>query len=110
VFVTGRLVIQGSNATIQIPTGKQTVIVGREDPVSGIFPEIDLEAHDGMNAGVGRQHAKITAQGGQILLEDLGSVNGTFINKQKVLPSQPKPLNNGDELRFGKLVINYYSS
>jgi hypothetical protein len=107
---TGRLVVQGTNASIPIPAGKPTMIIGREDPVSSIFPDIDLDPYGGHDAGVGRQHAKLLAQGGQILLEDNNSVNGTWVNRQKLPPNQPRPLNNGDELRLGKLILNYYTS
>lgn len=110
VFVTGRLVIQGSNASLSFPAGKAEIIIGREDPVSSIFPDIDLELHGGQDAGVGRKHARLTSQSGQVYVDDLNSVNGTFINKQKVIPGQPRPVNNGDELRFGKVAANYYTS
>ena len=36
--IPGRLVIQSLNISIPVPSGKQTVVIGREDPVSGIFP------------------------------------------------------------------------
>lgn len=107
---TGRLVIQDSNVSLQLPAGKQEIILGREDPVSGIFPDIDLDPHGGQDAGVGRQHAKITVQGGQINIEDLNSVNGTLVNKQRISPGQIVPLSNGDEIRIGLMALNYYSN
>jgi FHA domain/Double zinc ribbon len=108
-FIPGRLVIQSLNISIPVPSGKQIVIIGREDPVSGIFPDIDLDPHGGHEAGVGRRHAQLVIQGGQVLLEDLESVNGTVINKVKLLPHKPQPLQDGDEVRFGKLVLIYMS-
>jgi len=107
--IPGRLVIQSLNISIPVPSGKQTVVIGREDPVSGIFPDIDLDPHGGHEAGVGRRHAQLVLQGGQILLEDLDSVNGTVVNKVKLLPHKPQPLKHGDEVRFGKLVLIYMS-
>jgi pSer/pThr/pTyr-binding forkhead associated (FHA) protein len=106
-FIPGRLVIQSSNISIPIPSGKDIVVIGREDPVSGIFPEIDLDPHGGHEAGVGRRHAQLLMRGGQVLLEDLDSVNGTVINKVKLLPNHPQPLQDGDEVRLGKMVIIY---
>lgn len=107
--VSGRFVVAGTNANIAIPA-KPIVIIGREDPVSNVFPEIDLESLGGMNSGVGRQHAQLQVQGGQVVLIDMNTVNGTFVNKQKLIPSQPRPLSNGDEVRLGKFVMTYYSS
>lgn len=109
-YITGRLVIQASNASLPIPQGKQTILIGREDPVSGIFPEIDLDPYGAQEEGVGRRHAQLVLQGGQVYLEDLDSVNGTFLNRQKISPRQPQPLKNGDELRFGKMVLIYHAS
>jgi len=108
--VVGRLVIQASNVSLAIPPGKQTIVIGREDPVSGVFPDIDLDPHGGHEAGVGRRHAQLILQGAQLYIEDLDSVNGTVVNKQKLAPRQPHLLNHGDELRFGKMVLMYYSS
>lgn len=109
-FIGGHLVIQASNQTINIPPNKTEAFVGREDPVSGIFPEIDLDPHGGHDSGVGRKHARLFLQGNQLMLEDLDSVNGTFLNKQKLAPRQPQPVNNGAELRFGKIVTIYHAS
>lgn len=105
--ISGRLVIQGKNISIPIPPGKQTIVIGREDPVSGVFPDIDLDPHGGHEAGVGRRHAQLILQGGQVHLEDLDSVNGTVLNKQKLLPRSPMPIHHRDEIRLGKMVIVY---
>ena len=44
------------------------------------------------------------------MFEDLNSVNGTLVNKQRIPPNQPVQLNNGDEIRLGLLVINFYTT
>ncbi len=108
-FIPGRFVIQSLNISIPIPSGKQIVVIGREDPVSGVFPDIDLDLHGGHEAGVGRRHAQLVLQGGQVLLEDLDSVNGTVVNKVKLLPHKPQPVQHGDEVRFGKMLLIYMS-
>jgi FHA domain/Double zinc ribbon len=108
-FVTGRLVITDSKVTLPIPSGKTVIVIGREDPVSGVFPDIDLDPHGGHEAGVGRRHAQLAIQGGQLFVEDLDSVNGTAVNRQRVLPHHPHPLNSGDEIRFGKMALIYYA-
>jgi pSer/pThr/pTyr-binding forkhead associated (FHA) protein len=109
-FVTGRIVLQGSGVSLTIPPGKPEVVIGREDPVSNVFPEVDLESHNGLDNGVGRKHAKLVIQGGQTFLEDLQSVNGTSVRGQKLQPGQRVALNNGDEFILGRLKCTYYSS
>lgn len=108
--ITGRLVITDSKVTLPIPAGKSVIIIGREDPVSGVFPDIDLDPHGGHEAGVGRRHAQLIIQGGQLFVEDLDSVNGTAVNRQRVPAHKPHPLNSGDEIRFGKMALIYYAS
>jgi hypothetical protein len=107
--VQGRLVVQGTNATLPFPPGKTEAIVGREDPVSGVFPEIDLTDHGGDEGGVSRQHARIFVQGYQVFIEDLNSTNYTYVNQQRLVPGQPQPLNSGDQVRFGRVKLNYYA-
>ena len=44
-------------------------------------------------------HARLVLQGGRVVLEDLGSTNGTFLNEEAV--NGPQPLHQGDRLRIG---------
>jgi hypothetical protein len=50
-----------------------------------------------------RNHARISRRGATFLLEDLGSTNGTFVNRQRI--SSPRMLNPGDEVGFGENVV-----
>ncbi|MDY7079528.1 MAG: zinc ribbon domain-containing protein [Chloroflexota bacterium] len=106
--IRGRLVAQSTNVTIPFPPGKTEVVIGREDPVSNVFPEIDLTDHGGDEGGVSRRHARIFVQGDQVLVEDLNSTNYTYVNQQRLTPEQPHPLNDGDEIRFGRVKLNFY--
>jgi pSer/pThr/pTyr-binding forkhead associated (FHA) protein len=106
--IPGRLTIQGTNVSLPFPQGKQQVFIGREDPVSGVFPEIDLTNYGGDEGGVSRSHARIFSHGNQVFIEDLNSVNYTFVNQQRLMPGQAHVLNSGDELRFGRVALNYY--
>ena len=99
-----RLVIADSGAEIPLPAGDE-VFVGREDPVSGIFPQVDLTPHGGEEGGVSRQHARIIAEGGAYFVEDLDSTNFTFVNKQKLAPKTRQPVGDGDEIRFGRVAV-----
>ena len=84
-------------------TGQATV--GRADPVSNFYPDIDLTAHGGLERGVGRRHGRFLVQQGQVYYEDLDSTNGSFRNNSKIPPRQPQPLQHGDELRLGALKL-----
>jgi pSer/pThr/pTyr-binding forkhead associated (FHA) protein len=103
-----RLVIERGKSV-----GKQFVLssaesqIGRWDADGGIFPDIDLDSDD-PEAKVSRRHARITFQDGKYFLEDLGSTNGTFINRGKRLsPGTRQPLNDGDEIIVGKTFLRF---
>jgi pSer/pThr/pTyr-binding forkhead associated (FHA) protein len=98
-----RLVMADSGAEIPLPAGDE-IFVGREDPVSGIYPQVDLTPHGGEEGGVSRQHARIIVEGGNFFVEDLDSTNFTFVNKQKLAPKTRQPVADGDEIRFGRVA------
>ena len=54
---------------------------------------------------VSRNHAKVDLHEGAWIVEDLGSVNGTFLNRKKLTPYLPRPLKSGDKLRLGTLTL-----
>ena len=82
--------------------------IGRWDADGGIFPDVDLDSDD-PEAKVSRRHARITFNEGKYLLEDLGSTNGTFINRGKRLPKGTRqPLNDGDEIIVGKTFLRFH--
>jgi hypothetical protein len=107
--VTGSFKVVATGASIPIPVGKTEILIGREDPVSGNFPDVDLDPHDGLNQGVSRQHCKLSMQGSQLVVEDLNAVNKTHLRGQQLIPGQKVPLNAGDELVLGRLRLVYYS-
>jgi predicted component of type VI protein secretion system len=58
--------------------------------------EVQLE-----EGSVSSRHAEIVVQDGSAVLRDLGSTNGTFLNREQVTGEQP--LNEGDEIYFGSV-------
>jgi len=100
----GPKLIASSGAEIPLAANKETV-VGREDPYSGVFPDVDLSPHGGEEGGVSRRHFKITVSGGQYMIEDLNSTNYTLLNRNRLQPGMPSPLNDGDEIRAGRLKL-----
>ncbi len=104
LLAPAQLIVQSSQAVLALPSANQALL-GRADPVSNFFPDIDLTPHGALDTGVGRRHARLFVQNGQIYVEDLDSTNGTFLNQQKLAPRTPQLLRTGDELRLGALVL-----
>lgn len=89
----------------QITSDESTI--GRWDADNGIFPDIDLDAHD-PEAKVSRRHARIIFEHERFSIEDLGSTNGTFVNRgRRLLPGTPHILNDGDEIIVGKTFLRF---
>jgi hypothetical protein len=82
--------------------------IGRWDADNGVFPDVDLDAHD-EDAKVSRRHARIRRSSGMYSIEDLGSTNGTYVNRgRRLLPGNAQPLNDGDEVIVGKTFLRFH--
>ena len=81
--------------------------VGRVDPVTGIRPDVDLTTLDTQRS-VSRRHAKIVRLGSEFeVVEDIGTMNGTFVNGRRIATGHPIPLRDGDKVRFGLVDLTF---
>jgi eukaryotic-like serine/threonine-protein kinase len=105
---TAKLVVAGTTELdASFILQKDSNLLGRTDPHSNIFPEIDLSRFD-PETKVSRRHARIWLEGETFLVEDLGSVNGTVINDSvRLAPRQPRVLDSGDKLRVGETTLHF---
>jgi hypothetical protein len=98
-----RLVGGGGTAFFLHPEGD--TLIGRGDPVTGINPDVDLAPLDPQRS-TSRRHAKIYPMAGKLyLMEEIGVMNGTFVNGSRVSTGTPVPVSGGDELRFGLVTL-----
>lgn len=102
------LVIErGISAGKQFPLSDQEANIGRWDADGGVFPDVDLDTDD-PEAKVSRRHARISLRDGQYLIEDLGSTNGTFVNRgHRLVSGERHPLKDGDEIIVGKTFLRF---
>jgi pSer/pThr/pTyr-binding forkhead associated (FHA) protein len=96
----------------EIPAGSGVLLVKRgpgagsrfvldEMVVSaGRHPESDIFLDD---VTVSRRHAEIVRQGDRYIVRDVGSLNGTYVNRERI--ETEAPLNNGDELQIGRFKL-----
>lgn len=99
-----RAVIQLANkdVTISLPApGQAGLIIGRTHSTSQA--DVDLGPHGAAEAGISRRHARLIKSGQEWQIEDLGSLNGTYINNVKIAPGTPTPLHDGDTVRCSLL-------
>jgi hypothetical protein len=107
--LAARLIVEADNQEFDL-SGKDNVLIGREDAVSNIFPDVDLTPHGGEEGGVSRMHARIFVENGQYLLEDENSTNFTFLNRQKLAAKTPTPLHDDDEIKLGRVLLRFKES
>ncbi len=113
---TARLVIEGTSE-LSAPIyalHKDENLIGRRDPMSNIFPEVDLSKYDPQTK-ISRRHAKIWRDGTAFMLEDLGSSNGTMIegsthNVFRLPAHQPFKLSSGDRIKIGDTRLHFVVS
>lgn len=103
-----KLIIQrGGKVGKEFPLAGDESLIGRWDADGGIFPDVDLDQDD-PEAKVSRRHARIQILNNQYAIEDLGSTNGTFVNRgPRLLPGTKQPLKNGDEIIVGKTFLKF---
>lgn len=80
------------------------IILGRAENND---PDIDvnLAGHEAAKKGVSRHHASLEKVTKHVMLTDLNSTNGTYLNGQRVLPNQRRVIRDGDEIKLGRLVM-----
>jgi hypothetical protein len=101
------IVLRGLKRNVEYPLYEGHNFIGRADekPV-----DIDLDDQEPPDrVWSSRQHALITYEGGKLLIEDLNSANGTFVNRVRIYPGQKRDLAVGDVLQVGtvqmKLIV-----
>ena len=110
---TAKLLVDGTSE-LDAPVfslEKNENLLGRRDPQSNIFPEVDLSKYDPQTK-ISRRHARIWREGGSFLVEDLGSSNGTILlagvsDSVRLQPRQPHALVDGDRIRLGDTTLHF---
>lgn len=98
-------IVRGGRKGQEFPLEDGNNLIGRWDPETGAFPEVDLDQDD-PEAKVSRKHALLRIENGKITVEDIGSLNGTYVNRQpRLQPGTPVELKSGDEIIIGKTFL-----
>jgi len=105
-FITLTLAFD-SGSRIELPLSKE-IVLGRLDAGRAVFPDIDLTSEQGIEMGVSRRHARVVRRGSQVFVEDLNSLNGTFLNATRLAPELPYPVKDGDQVQLGKLILTIH--
>jgi hypothetical protein len=97
------LVLRGQKRNVEYPIYEGHNFIGRADekPV-----DIDLEDQEPPDRiWSSRQHALITLENNILVIEDLNSSNGTFVNRGRIYPGQKRPLAVNDVVQIGNVQL-----
>jgi pSer/pThr/pTyr-binding forkhead associated (FHA) protein len=80
-------------------------MIGRYDPVTELKPDVDLTELD-LKRSVSRRHARIVdSEEGLVVIEEVGALNGTFVNGTRLTAGEPHPVEDGDRVGFGMVKL-----
>ena len=91
-------VLKGSHQGKEIPISSEKFLIGRSDSCH-LRPKSE---------SISRKHCIIVLRDGKVLIQDLKSRNGTFINEKRLPSDRAKVLREGDCLRVGKLAFEVH--
>lgn len=97
------VVIRGQKLNVEYPIYTGDNFIGRTDekPV-----DVDLEDQESTERiWCSRQHARVIYDDSGLSIEDLGSQNGTFVNRARIFPGQIRPLEAGDVIQIGTVQM-----
>jgi len=86
-------------------TERNVFSLGRVAEGQPIIPDIDLTPFKAYENGVSRLHALVKLEKKEVVLLDMNSSNGTFVNGNRLVPRIEQPLKHGDLIQLGKLKI-----
>lgn len=95
--------IEGRFDPVHIDGDGEFVLGRRTVRSSGLV--LDLAPFRGYALGVSRRHAVVRRAGDGYEVLDLGSVNGTWLNEERLTPHTPQPLPSGSHLRLGRMRL-----
>jgi len=98
-----RLEIEGDSTVL--PLNGDDTLIGRFDPVTELRPDVDLTPFD-LKRSVSRRHARINRTSeGYVVTEEVGALNGSFLNGTRLVTGRPQPLADGDKVNLGMVKL-----
>jgi DNA-binding winged helix-turn-helix (wHTH) protein len=104
----GEVVETGAGTGSTRPAGRMCLVIDKRQVVLlegvnviGRAPDATIQVDV---TGVSRHHARILVSKGEATLEDLGSKNGTYVQRKRVTSA---PLSDGDEIRLGQVTLTF---
>lgn len=101
-IISFKFLVRENGGIIEVPPLEQLAI-GRRGSMNHV--DVDLADHEARDLGVSRNHCMIEYTGDRVLLRDLESINGTFLNGQQLAPLRGYEVTHGDEIKLGRMHL-----
>jgi hypothetical protein len=101
------LTLMGTDITLEVPVTVRAIL-GRAHESNVHDPDVDLGKYGAQVLGVSRQHAALYRMNHLILIADLGSHNGTFLNGDRLEPKRFHILHDGDVIQLANLSMQIH--
>ncbi len=89
------------------PVFKGDSLIGRYDSVTGQTPEVDL-THEDSARNISRRHARLVIKESKpFVAEEIGTMNGTYLNGTRLATGVLTPIKDGDELTLCRLTLTF---
>lgn len=98
-----KFLVRENGGIVEVANRDTQLIVGRRGAMTHV--DVDLADFEARELGVSRNHCMLDVQGDRVLLRDMESVNGTFINGQQLTPMQGYEISHGDEIKIGRMHL-----
>ncbi|HVF05892.1 MAG TPA: FHA domain-containing protein [Frankiaceae bacterium] len=85
------------------PNAGSRFLLDNDVTTAGRHPESDIFLDD---VTVSRRHAEFRREGGRFVLRDVGSLNGTYLNRERIDETE---LSGGDEVQIGKFRLVFFA-
>ncbi len=87
------------------PVEQKITFIGRRDLTSSFVPHVDLSDYD-KNRYISRRHARVIFRNGKFYIkEEVGVLNGTFLNDRRIKPGFLYTLEDGTKVTLGRLSL-----
>jgi serine/threonine protein kinase len=100
-------VVEPVRAAWEMPVARSPMMLGRASEAEGYQPDFDMTFYDEGDY-VSRRHARITKGRKGYFITDLGSSNGSTVNGQPLTAHRARLLRNGDRIKVGLVVIQFW--
>ncbi len=104
-----RILIPDRNTSVPLSEpNEKGLILGRTH--GNHEADVDLGPYGAVENGISRRHSRLTKNGDDWYIDDLGSMNGTNVNNVRVTPGTPVAIKNGDIIHCGRMYLVFLTS